>query len=182
MKLKENIQKCQQLSPRFCWSKTNLPDSYNPPSLLCREVTLTDRHQSVWRGRRSNTDGSVKYECTHFDETWLLGLLPETCSGSYLGRPETHSSSSSSSPPLSRWREGGGGLRGTAYVLTILLQPSLPSASLRVLARSSSVHSLMLSSQRFFDLPRLIPPGSVPYTINPLGSRMWNPLFFLKTR
>ena len=44
----------------------------------------------------------------------------------------------------------------------IFLQPSLSSASLRVLARGSSVHSLMLSCQHFFGLPRLLPPGTVP--------------------
>ena len=43
----------------------------------------TEWHQSVWRGRWSNTDGSVKYEYTHFDETLLLGRLPKTCSGTY---------------------------------------------------------------------------------------------------
>ena len=45
---------------------------------------------------------------------------------------------------------GGGGCRGTTDVLMIFLQPSLSSASLRVLARGSSVHSLMLSCQHFF--------------------------------
>ena len=44
----------------------------------------------------------------------------------------------------------------------VFLQPSLSSASLRVLARGSSVHSLMLSCQHFFGLPRLLPPGTVP--------------------
>ena len=62
----------------------------------------------------------------------------------------------SSPQPL---RGGGGvGCRGTTDVLMIFLQPSLSSASLRVLARGSSVHSLMLSCQHFFGLPRLFPP------------------------
>ena len=50
---------------------------------------------------------------------------------------------------------------GTTAVLTIFLQPSLSSASLRVLARGSSVHSLMSSSQRFFGLPHPLPLGTV---------------------
>ena len=58
--------------------------------------------------------------------------------------------------------KGGGGCRGTTDVLMIFLQPSLSSASLRILARGSSVHSLMLSCQHFFGLPRLLPPGTVP--------------------
>ena len=56
----------------------------------------------------------------------------------------------------------GGGCSGTTDVLMIFLQPSLSSDSLRVLARGSSVHSLMLSCQHFFGLPRLLPPGTVP--------------------
>ena len=63
----------------------------------------------------------------------------------------------SSSSPLSRW----GGCRGTTDVLMIFLQPSLSSAGLRVLARGSSVLSLMLLCQHFFVLPRLFPPGTV---------------------
>ena len=55
-----------------------------------------------------------------------------------------------------------GGCRGTTDVLMIFLQPSLTFARLRVLARGSSVHSLMLSCQHFFGLPRLLPPGTVP--------------------
>ena len=50
-----------------------------------------------------------------------------------------------------------------SYVLMIFLQPSLSSASLKVLASGTSVHSLMLSCQHFFGLPRLLPPGTVPY-------------------
>ena len=50
----------------------------------------------------------------------------------------------------------------TTDVLMIFLRPSLSSASLRVLARGSSVHSSMLSCQHFFGLPRLLPPGTVP--------------------
>ena len=42
------------------------------------------------------------------------------------------------------------------------LHLSLFSASLRVSARGRPVHSLMLSSQRFLGLPRLLPPGTVP--------------------
>ena len=57
-----------------------------------------------------------------------------------------------------------GGCRGTTDVLMIFLQPSLSSASLRVLARGSSVHSLMLSCQHFFGLPRLLLPGTVRHT------------------
>ena len=57
---------------------------------------------------------------------------------------------------------GRGGCRGTTDVLMIFLQPSLSSASLGVLARGSSVHSLMSSCQHFFGLPRLLPPGTVP--------------------
>ena len=68
------------------------------------------------------------------------------------------SASASASAALSRW----GGCRGTTDVLMIFLQPSLSYASLRVLARGSSVHSLMLSCQHFLGLPRLLPPGTVP--------------------
>ena len=68
--------------------------------------------------------------------------------------------------PLAAGGGGGGGrrggCRGTTDVLMIFLQPSLSSASLRVLATGSSVHSLMLSCQHFFGLPRLLPPGTVP--------------------
>ena len=64
--------------------------------------------------------------------------------------------------PLAVWGGGGGGCRGTTDVVMIFLQPSLSSASLRVLARGSSVHSLVLSCQHFFGLPRLLPPGTVP--------------------
>ena len=52
--------------------------------------------------------------------------------------------------PLAAGGGGGeGGCRGTTDVLMIFLQPSLSSASLRVFARGSSVHSLMLSCQHF---------------------------------
>ena len=80
------------------------------------------------------------------------------------GRSQAGSSASSAAHS----REGGGGggrgggCRGTTDVLMIFFQPSLSSASLRVLARGSSVHSLMLSCQHFFGLPRLLPPGTVP--------------------
>ena len=59
-------------------------------------------------------------------------------------------------------RAGEGGCRGTTDVLTTFLQPSLSSASPRVLVRGSSLHSLMLYSQRFFGLPLFLPPGTVP--------------------
>ena len=55
-----------------------------------------------------------------------------------------------------------GGCRGATDVLMIFLQPSLSSTGLRVLARGSSVHSLMLSCQHFFGLLRLLPSGTVP--------------------
>ena len=89
--------------------------------------------------------------------------------------------SASASAALSRWVGGGGGCRGTTDVLMIFLQQSLSSASLRVLARGSSVHSLMLSCQHFFGLPRLLPLGTVPCMMvfdvdkSPRRKWEWNP-------
>ena len=68
----------------------------------------------------------------------------------------------SASATLGLWGGGGGGYRGATHVLMIFPQPSLSSASLRVLARGSSIYSLMLSCQHFFGLLRLLPPGPVP--------------------
>ena len=93
-----------------------------------------------------------------------MNALPQAHRSSNLCKRDHHQS-------LSRWGGGGGGgggvgegggCRGTTVVLMIFLQPSLFFASLRVLARGSSVHSLMLSCQHFFGLPRLLPPGTVP--------------------
>ena len=53
---------------------------------------------------------------------------------------------------------GGEWGRGEKDILMNFLQPSLSSASLRVLARGSSVHSLMLSCQHFLGLHRLLQP------------------------
>ena len=53
--------------------------------------------------------------------------------------------------------------RGAAEdLLTTAFHSSLSSAFRKVFLSSSPVHSLMLSSQRFFCLPLLLPPFTVP--------------------